>query len=280
MNVLIILTLAGLAACVDYEHVLQSPGELRNLFSEFNVKFGKTFSPAEGPMRMRLFRNDLKEIVRLNREREWTSGINQFTAMTEAEKQQHLGLNVSLATPAEMIMPLLSTVPAASNVDWRQKGKVTGVKNQGGCGSCWAFSAVGAVETNYAIKTGRRKQFAEQEYLDCVYEGEKDGCKGGWYSMAWDYSRRTGRLATQAAAPYKGSDGACSYSGVHNGLQAASITGSNSVSKGERNMIQALNSGAVSVAYEVTDEFFKYQEGIIRDDTCKSWINHGVTAVG
>ena len=83
-----------------------------------------------------------------------------------------------------------------------------------------------------------------------------------------------------AAAPYKGKDGRCSYSGVQNGFQAAYITGTNSVSKGERNMIQALNSGAVSVAYEVTDEFFKYQEGIIRDNTCKSWANHAVTAVG
>ena len=61
---------------------------------------------------------------------------------------------------------------------------------------------------------------------------------------------------------------------------AAKITGSRVVSKGEGSMISALNSGAVSVAYEVTDEFFKYQEGIIRDNTCKSWANHAVTAVG
>jgi len=279
MKLLIFLTLAGLAASVDYEHVLQSPTELKNLFSQFSAKFGKAFSPSEGPMRLRLFRNDLKQIVRLNNERDWVSGINQFTAMTAAEKQQHLGLNISLAAPAEEA-PLLSSAPTASSLDWRKQGKVAGVKDQGGCGSCWAFSAVGAVETNYAIKTGRRKQFAEQEYLDCTYEGDRDGCQGGWYHEAWAYSAKAGRLATQAAAPYKGRDGACSYSGVHNGFMAAAITGTNSISKGESNMIRALNSGAVSVAYEVTDEFFKYQEGIIRDNTCKSWANHAVTAVG
>ena len=74
MKLLIFLTLAGLAASVDYEHVLQSPTELKNLFSHFSAKFGKAFSPSEGPMRLRLFRNDLKQIVRLNNERDWVSG--------------------------------------------------------------------------------------------------------------------------------------------------------------------------------------------------------------
>ena len=54
---------------------------------------------------------------------------------------------------------------------------------------------------------------------DCTYEGERDGCKGGWYYQAWDYSAKAGRLATSAAAPYTEKDGRCSYSRKHNGLQ-------------------------------------------------------------
>merc|ERR1719171_530090 len=235
-------------------------------------------------MRLRLFRSDLKQIVQLNKEHqgEWESGVNQFAAVTVSEKNQHLGLNISLAGPRPEAppAPLLSAMPSADHLDWRQKGKVAGVKNQGGCGSCWAFSATGAVETNYAIQTGRRKQFAEQEFLDCTYEGERDGCQGGWYHQAWDYSAKYKRLATMAAAPYKETDGRCSYSRVHNGFMAAYITGSQSVRKGERNMIAMLNQGAVSVAYEVTDAFFKYTNGIISDNTCKSHANHAVTAVG
>ena len=199
--------------------------------------------------------------------------------MTVAEKQQHLGLNISLSGPIPEEELFLSSVPAASAKDWRNEGKVAAVKHQGECGSCWAFSAVGAVETNYAIKTGKMKQFAEQEYLDCTYSS-KDGCKGGWFHDAWSYSAKAGRLATLAAAPYKAKDGACSYDKVHNGLVAAKIGSSRFISEGESNVISALNSGAVSVAYEATEDFFHYKDNIIRDNTCKMSANHAVTAVG
>ena len=76
MKVLIILTMAGLAASLDLEHVLQSPTELKNLFSEFNAEYGKSFSRAEAPLRMRLFRKDLKQIVKLNKEHDWVSGTH------------------------------------------------------------------------------------------------------------------------------------------------------------------------------------------------------------
>ena len=80
--------------------------------------------------------------------------------MTVAEKQQHLGLNISLSGPISEEELFLSSVPVASAKDWRNEGKVAAVKNQGNCRSCWAFSAVAAVENNYAIETGKMKQFA------------------------------------------------------------------------------------------------------------------------
>jgi len=282
MKLLIILTLTGLAASLDLQHVLESPAELRNLFSEFSADYGKTFSPSEAPMRMRLFKRDLRRIVKLNKENDWVSGINQFTAMTAAEKREYLGLNISMAAPAPEMddLPPRDDAPRASSLDWREKGKVTAVQNQGRCGSCWAFSAVGAVETKYAVLAEKRKKFAEQEYLDCTFEG-RDGCNGGWYHEAWDYSVKNKRLATAAAAPYKGSDGPCSYSDVHNGLIAALVTGSKRIGNGESNVIEALNSGAVSVAYEVTNSFFAYKSGVIRDNTCRKHSpSHAVVAVG
>jgi len=284
----VLVALLAVAFC-DYEQVLQSPGALMNLFSSYSVQNNKHYTLGEKPMRLRLFRSSLKRVVQLNKEHgsEWQSGLNQFSDLTKEELSRHLGLNVSRVVPrAEAEKRDVQSGPGAEYLDWRSKGKVTGIKNQGGCGSCWAFAAVGAVETNYAIMTGRRKQFSEQEYLDCSYNKYRDGCNGGWYEDAWKYSKNYGRLATSANVPYTQKDNSwedsktCNYRGTANGLMAASIQGSQAVSKGESNVITQLNSGAVSVAYEVTDDFFKYTTGIISDNSCKSGANHAVTAVG
>jgi len=284
---IVLLALVAVALChEDYEMVLQSPGALMALFSKFSAQHSRHYTAAEAPMRIRIFRDSLKSVVVGNKQHgdEWESGLNDFSDMTQEEKHMHLGLNMSMKAEVEEVeveeRDALSLAPRASDMDWRSQGKVTGIKNQGSCGSCWAFSAVGAVETNYAIATGRRKQFAEQEYLDCTYASSRDGCKGGWYYDAWNYSKRSGRLATAANAKYTGKDGYCSYARKANGLMAATIKGYSSVRKGESNMIYYLGKGAVSVAYEVTDAFFEYTTGIINDSTCKSYPNHAVTAVG
>lgn len=77
MKLLVVLTFVGLAfGAVDYEHVLQSPTELKNLFNAFTATYHKKFSRAEGPLRLRIFRNDLKRVVELNKEHkgQWESG--------------------------------------------------------------------------------------------------------------------------------------------------------------------------------------------------------------
>ena len=139
MKLFVVLALVAIsAAAVDYEHVLQSPGELKALFSEFSSKFGKVYSAAEAPLRIRLFRSDLKRVVQvrtclhrtltlsqilsfmqsitrllckvinliiphqLNKDTTWTSGLNQFSAMTAEEKLQHLGVNMTLVEPRDV----------------------------------------------------------------------------------------------------------------------------------------------------------------------------------
>ena len=137
MRLLIILTLLLPALTLDYEQVLQSPTALRRLFSAFASKLDQDYSPSEAPLRMRLFRDGLRRIVRINKVYEgvWTAEVNKFTVMTGPEKQRYLGLNMTRVTanrPRLMKEQRVEEVsyPLSRSFDWRAMGRVTGVKNQ------------------------------------------------------------------------------------------------------------------------------------------------------
>jgi cathepsin L len=88
-----------------------------------------------------------------------------------------------------------------SSVDWRTKGVVSAMKNQGGCGSCWAFSATGTMESAAAIAGASLPNLSEQNLVDCT-KADYNGCNGGWMSWAYDYVRNAGGINTQSAYPY------------------------------------------------------------------------------
>ena len=142
-------------------------------------------------------------------------------------------------------------------------GKVTSVKNQGGCGSCWAFAGVAAFEGHYAIKTGGLKRFSEQQFLDCTYEGRRDGCQGGWYWEAFDMVQRDQHLALESDYAYTASDRTCLTSSKPNGMTAAKSLGTSRPAKssGDANLVQALNVGPVSMAFEIKGGFSYYKNG-------------------
>ena len=137
----------------------------------------------------------------------------------------------------------LPQVIPVSRVWTDEPDKVTEVKNQGSCGSCWTFSAIGAVETRYAKIAGVLRNFAEQEYLDCVYEGQRNGCGGGWPGLAFAYSQsRGGRLAAQTDYPYSNRDGKCDEE-KPDAMVAAKIVSQVTVESSEQKLVEALSSG-------------------------------------
>uniref|UniRef100_A0A0D3GLF2 Peptidase C1A papain C-terminal domain-containing protein n=1 Tax=Oryza barthii TaxID=65489 RepID=A0A0D3GLF2_9ORYZ len=95
-----------------------------------------------------------------------------------------------------------------AEVDWRQQGAVTGVKNQRSCGCCWAFSTVAAVEGIHQITTGELVSLSEQQLLDCADNG---GCTGGSLDNAFQYMANSGGVTTEAAYAYQGAQGACQF---------------------------------------------------------------------
>jgi len=158
-----------------------------------------------------------------------------------------------------------------NDIDWRSKGAVTPVKNQGQCGSCWAFSATGAVEGWNAVKKGSLPNLSEQQLVDCA-KSAGQGCQGGWPNKAIDYLGQKGSCS-QASYPYTARDGACkTCSAVVK--PAGAQTG-----QGESSLAGALAAMPVSVCVDASGGFQQYHGGVF-SGPCGTQINHAILAVG
>jgi len=288
LNMKIFIALCLVAVSLAYEDallvILKSPKATLKLYGDFKSKQHMKFGASEDRMRFRLFKKNAEFVASSNQVFEDTADyeLNFFSAMTEDEKSQYLGLNATHHLPNDDVPSILTgPLSAPSSKLWVKEGAVTAVKNQGSCGSCWTFAAVGGLETRYQQLSGRLRNFAEQEYLDCVYEGQKDGCRGGWPDNAYYYSAKNGgRLAATADYPYEADDESCKASSKPNAAIAYKIDGATRIGSNEAANIVALATGSLSMAFEVTSKFHQYRGGIMRDTTCTGRINHGVTGVG
>ncbi|TXG47564.1 hypothetical protein EZV62_026858 [Acer yangbiense] len=171
----------------------------------------------------------------------------------------------------------LTAVP--TSMDWRKDGVVTPVKDQASCGSCWAFSAVAAVEGITKLKTGKLVSLSEQELVDCDINGENEGCNGGLMDSAFEFIKSNHGLTTEANYPYEGIDGTCNKKKA--ATAAATITGYKKVpANNEKALLQAVARQPVSVGIEGSGSSFQfYSTGVFTGD-CGTHINHGVTAIG
>uniref|UniRef100_A0A8C6J8G1 Cathepsin K n=1 Tax=Melopsittacus undulatus TaxID=13146 RepID=A0A8C6J8G1_MELUD len=167
--------------------------------------------------------------------------------------------------------------PAA--VDWRRKGYVTPVKNQGQCGSCWAFSAVGALEGQLKRRTGNLLALSPQNLVDCV--ATNDGCGGGYMTNAFEYVRHNRGIDSEDAYPYIGQDQSCMYSPTG---KAAKCRGYREIPVGnERALKRAVaRIGPIAVGIDASLPSFQfYSRGVYYDQSCNGQnINHAVLAVG
>jgi len=277
----------------ELEQGLQSAeGQVKLFSSWMKQEHNQYSSPQEKSFRFRVFRGHLKEIVATNAAQDmYTLDVNFMAGLTEQEQQQYYGINASLSSDYESdydgrIMSGL-TLSEASAIDWRAKGKVGPVKNQGGCGSCWTFGGTAAFEGHYAIKTGKLMRFAEQEMLDCTYEklnvfGDHNGCEGGWYWHAFDMIKMTQHFSLEKDYPYKAKDNRCNLSNKKNGMVAAESLGTArpKASRNDGTLVTALNVGPVSMAFEIKGGFSYYKTGILSVKNCGANPHHAMAVTG
>merc|ERR1711998_150896 len=164
----------------------------------------------------------------------------------------------------------------AGSVDWTTKGAVTPVKNQGQCGSCWAFSTTGGLEGAWQIASGNLASLSEQQFVDC--SKANSGCNGGLMDNGFKFAEGTA-IATEDSYAYTGRDGSCKSS-FTTAIPQGGVTGYKDVSNSASALQSALNNNPVSVAIEADQSVFQmYTSGTITSG-CGSNLDHGVLAVG
>jgi cathepsin L len=164
------------------------------------------------------------------------------------------------------------------SVNWVTAGKVTPVKNQGQCGSCWAFSTTGSLECQYAIQQGTLNELSEQELVDCSGSEGNNGCNGGLMDNAFDYVKSNGGLCSETEYPYKGVDGTCNKNcgTKYNANKGhTDVTIDNTV-----DLETAVAAGCVSVAVEANQLVWQFYFGGVVESSCGTALDHGVLVVG
>jgi len=179
-------------------------------FVEHMSKYGLSFGTKEEFMfRQELYLAQDKVFSEINANplHTFTVGHNHLSTWTKEEKKRLLGAKIP-TTKAEPTILSEEGLERTRKVDWRKKGAVNAVKNQGHCGSCWAFSATAAIEGHHFIKSGELLSLSEQEMVDC--SKENNGCHGGLQSAAMHWVNQNGQ-ALETSYPYTATDNTCQY---------------------------------------------------------------------
>merc|ERR1712093_976030 len=177
---------------------------------------------------------------------------------------------------------VFSTTSVPSSVDWTTKGAVTPVKNQGQCGSCWAFSTTWATEGAYQISTGKLLSFSEQELVDCAGSYGNQGCNGGLMDNGFKYLEAKGD-SLEASYAYTGKTGTCNTAkqSAADGFKAGVVTSFHDVQTDSVDQMEAaVAQGPVSIAIEADQSGFQFYKSGIFSGTCGTNLDHGVLAVG
>ncbi|GFQ06787.1 xylem cysteine proteinase 1 [Phtheirospermum japonicum] len=262
---------------------LTCSGKLIDLFESWIEKYSKKYHSIEEKLhRFEIFKDNLKHIDERNKvvSNYWL-GLNKFADMSHDEfKKMYLGLKPNRSTkrnesPQEFKYRDVKDRP--TSVDWRMKGAVTDVKDQGQCGSCWSFSAVAAVEGINQIVTGNLTTLSEQELMDCDTTSN-DACNGGLMDYAFEFIISNEGLCKEDEYPYTAKQGTCKEKDKS---ELITISGYEDVPENdEESFLNALSKQPLSVAIEASGRDFQLYSSGVYDGECESELDHGVAAVG
>jgi len=285
IGVLLLLLFLGAALA---NKSLRSHFEYENKFIEFMHQHKKSYRPEEFRYRFRVFQNNLDLIDNHNSKpnNRHVLAMNQFGDLTTEEfRSMFLGLKVPVGYVHEAPVNahnriLIQHAKLPSSLDWRDKGVVSEVKDQQMCGSCWAFSTTGSVESCHKLAGGDLVSLSEQNLVDCSSDYGNQGCNGGLMTSAMDYIIANKGVDTEKSYPYKATDGDCQFKSTNVG---ATIKKYINVQAGdEGDLLQQIQKGPVSVAIDAGHYSFQfYRHGVYDESNCSPTnLDHGVLLVG
>jgi C1A family cysteine protease len=268
-----------------------SEQEYQEAFTQWMVKFEKSYAPEEFFYRFETFKANMDFVDAHNTKSNssYTVGLNQFADMTTGEyKNIFLGYKPELRRGARHITlgdlkkPGSPNTYPSGSVDWSKNGAVTGVKNQGNCGSCWAFSTTGSSEGIIEIRHGTLTSLSEQQLVDCAGSYGNLGCNGGLMDYAFQYMMANG-LCTEAAYPYTsgttGTKGTCA-SNKCTASANTKLTGYADIAQSEDALGSDVDNQPISVAIEADQAGFQLYTSGVFEGVCGTNLDHGVLVVG
>ncbi|XP_058082004.1 vignain-like [Magnolia sinica] len=284
------LSLVFLFTITDSFHLddkdVSSEESLWDLYESWSSHHSISRDHDEHPKRFNVFKEHAKFIHSFNKkDAPYKLKLNKFADMTNQEfrstyassrvNHHRIRRGSPCGTGSFMYEKVTSLPPS---VDWREKGAVTKVKNQGQCGSCWAFSTVVAVEGINQIKTKELVSLSEQELIDCD-NTDNQGCNGGLMDYAFEYIKKNGGITTEQNYPYVAEDGTCNSNKENSHVVV--IDGHENVPANDEDaLLKAVANQPVSVAIEASGLALQfYSEGVFTRH-CGTDLDHGVAIVG
>jgi len=269
----------------------------QRLMTEWNVwknKFGKMYQTMEEEIeRMEIWLENMMHIEQHNFQyalghKSFSLGMNHYGDLRSDEFGRifngFLGLEHKGMHTGEEYSDHLAdqTTDFEKNIDWRDQGAVSDVKDQGQCGSCWAFSSTGALEGQMKVKFGTLPDLSEQNLVDCSKPEGNQGCNGGLMDAAFQYVKDQDGIDDEDSYPYEAVDyEQCRYTKSH---RAADDTGFKMIPQGNEHALKhaLAKVGPVSVAIDASNPSFQfYKDGVYYEPNCSPEnLDHGVLAVG
>ena len=247
------------------------------LFTKFVEQYNKQYETREFFTKYQTFKNNLGLIVAHNaKESSFKMAVNKFADMTPEEFGKLMGLRTNIAQPtalAALQMPV--TGVEVSPIDWRTKNVVNPVKDQGQCGSCWAFSTMSILESRSAIATGKLYDLAEQQLVDCAGSAGNYGCNGGLMTSGYEYLIKNKGACLTKDYPYTATDGKCKHC-----TPEVTLKSYKTIAPTQQAHQEALQTGPVAIALAASSAAFQFYTSGVLTDCTDTEIDHAVSLVG